>query len=377
MKNVWDMSVFVASAIIMSSLFMSAFLFQRNRRFKELTDKLSVLTPWIFLAEAVIIMCDVFAGAGKPYALVFDVSAGLVPLMVLTSSLWKKTHARYVVFAGLAGQITLIIYWLMVAAGMFDYPQEKGCVISSMLVALSVAVLYLSSLFMRIRDVKAVMKSATVWQGLGLSGESIYVTFTLINAAMYCIVCSLFRSHAFFQCVFSILICMESISLGLRSSLGSMFVFWNRHERRIVESMKISHVEVSYSGAKEDEQYKDIYERVVAYFEENKPFLNGELTINDIVKVVFSNKLYISRAISQHTGRNFCQFVNYYRVTYSVQLFRANPDMKIVELAAASGFNSVVSFNMAFRLYMNENPSEWCRKERLQAIRNKNKLWNR
>ena len=369
--------MFVASAIIMSSLFMSAFLFQRNRRFKELTDKLSVLTPWIFLAEAVIIMCDVFAGAGKPYALVFDVSAGLVPLMVLTSSLWKKTHARYVVFAGLAGQIALIIYWLMVAAGIFDCPHEKVCVISSMMLSLSVAVLYLSSLFMRIRDVKAVMKSATVWQGLSLSVESIYVTFTLINAVIYFIVCSYFRSHDFFQCVFSVLICMELLSLGLRSALGSMFVFWNSHERRIVESMKISHVEVSNSGAKEDEQYKDIYERVVAYFEENKPFLNGELTINDIVKVVFSNKLYISRAISQHTGRNFCQFVNYYRVTYSVQLFRANPDMKIVELAAASGFNSVVSFNMAFRLYMNENPSEWCRKERLQAIRNKNKLWNR
>ena len=141
--------------------------------------------------------------------------------------------------------------------------------------------------------------------------------------------------------------------------------------------MKISYVEFSNDGSKDDEQYKDIYERVVAYFEESKPFLNGDLTINDVVKVVFTNKLYISRAISQYTGRNFCQFVNYYRVTYSVQLFRNNPDLKIVELANASGFNSVVSFNMAFRLYMNENPSDWCRKERLQAIRNKNKLWNR
>jgi AraC-like DNA-binding protein len=257
----------------------------------------------------------------------------------------------------------------MVAAGIFDCPHEKVGVISSMMLSLSVAVLYLSSLFMRIRDVKAVMKSATVWQGLSLSVESIYVTFTLINAVIYFIVCSYFRSHDFFQCVFSVLICMELLSLGLRSALGSMFVFWNSHERRIVESMKISHVEVSNNGAKEDEQYKDIYERVLEYFEKDKPFLNGNLTINDIVAVVFTNKLYISRAISQHTGRNFCQFVNYHRVMYSVDCFRRNPDLKVTELWSMCGFNTIVSYNMAFKLFMGENPSDWCRKERIRIFR--------
>ena len=141
--------------------------------------------------------------------------------------------------------------------------------------------------------------------------------------------------------------------------------------------MKISHVKVANEESDEDDQYKDIYERVVAYFEETKPYLNGELTINDVVKVVFTNKLYISRAINQYTGRNFCQFVNYYRVTYSVRLFRQNPELKIIELANSSGFNSVASFNMAFRLFMNENPGAWCRKERLKHLRNQNKLWNR
>jgi transcriptional regulator GlxA family with amidase domain len=42
-------------------------------------------------------------------------------------------------------------------------------------------------------------------------------------------------------------------------------------------------------------------------------------------------------------------------------------DLKIAELANMSGFNSVVSYNMAFRLFMNENPSEWCRKERAKS----------
>jgi AraC-like DNA-binding protein len=154
---------------------------------------------------------------------------------------------------------------------------------------------------------------------------------------------------------------------GLRIAGDSLFVLMRRHERTIIESMKISPVEVSISGP--DDIYKDIYERVLEYFEKDKPFLNGNLTINDIVAVVFTNKLYISRAISQHTGRNFCQFVNYHRVMYSVDCFRRNPDLKVTELWSMCGFNTIVSYNMAFKLFMGENPSDWCRKERIRIFR--------
>jgi AraC-like DNA-binding protein len=47
-----------------------------------------------------------------------------------------------------------------------------------------------------------------------------------------------------------------------------------------------------------------------------------------------------------------------------MEMFRRNPNLKIAELWPMSGFNSIVSFNMAFRLFVNESPSEWCRKEK-------------
>ena len=133
--------------------------------------------------------------------------------------------------------------------------------------------------------------------------------------------------------------------------------------------MKLAPVEVAGMGSRDNDVFKDIYERVVEYFEREKPFLNGDLTINDIVSVVFTNKLYISRAISQYTGRNFCQFVNYYRVMYSVECFRRNPELKVAELWPMCGFNTIVSYNMAFRLFMGENPSDWCRKEKIRMSR--------
>ena len=49
-------------------------------------------------------------------------------------------------------------------------------------------------------------------------------------------------------------------------------------------------------------------------------------------------------------------------------MFRQNPKLKIVDLYQACGFNSVASYNMAFRLFMNENPSEWFRKERKKLL---------
>jgi AraC-like DNA-binding protein len=107
----------------------------------------------------------------------------------------------------------------------------------------------------------------------------------------------------------------------------------------------------------------------VAYFESERPYLNGDLTINDLVKVLYSNKLYISKAISHFTGRNFCQFVNYYRVIYSVERFRDNPELKVLELSNLCGFNSMVSYTMAFRLFMGETPSEWCRKEKSRIVK--------
>ena len=130
--------------------------------------------------------------------------------------------------------------------------------------------------------------------------------------------------------------------------------------------MKVSQVDFVGETPGTDQLYKNIYERLLRYFDLHKPYLNNELTINDIVEVVFTNKLYISKAINHCTGRNFCQFVNYYRVTHAVALFREDPQLKVIELTSRSGFNSTTSFSAAFKLYMGEKPGDWCRKERVR-----------
>ena len=207
------------------------------------------------------------------------------------------------------------------------------------------------------------MQSGNVWSCLCLAVDGLYISMMI--AYMFILIAC--HRNVWVHCTLSLLMWLETMALCARISSESVFVLWERQERRIVESMKITPAEVSGIGP--DDIYKDIYERVLEYFDKEKPFLDGNLTINDIVSVVYTNKLYISRAISQHTGRNFCQFVNYHRVMYSVDCFRKNPDLKVTELWSMCGFNTIVSYNMAFKLFMGENPGDWCRKEKIRIFR--------
>ena len=76
------------------------------------------------------------------------------------------------------------------------------------------------------------------------------------------------------------------------------------------------------------------------------------------------DKSYLSKVINSCTGMNYPQFVNNYRVRYSMDLFRRDPRLKVSELAMMSGFHSGVTFTLASRLFLGKTPSDWCREYR-------------
>ncbi len=156
----------------------------------------------------------------------------------------------------------------------------------------------------------------------------------------------------------------------IRKTNSQIYIFWRGQEKRIIEAMKSSLVQVRDEDSLEA-IYKEVYQRVLEYVEGEKAFLNGNLSINDVAKYTFSNKVYVSRAISQYTGRNFCQFVNYFRVQYAIEAFKDDPYLKVSQLALMSGFHSSVSFNTSFKLFMRESPSEWCRRTRAKLNKKK------
>lgn len=110
-----------------------------------------------------------------------------------------------------------------------------------------------------------------------------------------------------------------------------------------------------------------VYERVSKLMEQKRPFLDADFSLSDMASSVFTNKSYLSKTINILSGRNFSQFVNYYRIRYCADLLRKDPHLRLSAVAMMSGFHSTVSFNMAFKLNMGETPSSF--KERLIAER--------
>ena len=117
-----------------------------------------------------------------------------------------------------------------------------------------------------------------------------------------------------------------------------------------------------------------LYDRCCRYMMERRPFLVDDFSLQDLANATFTNRAYLSKTINRYSGRNFRQYVNYYRVMYAMELYRSNMSLRVFELAHLSGFHSETTFNISFKQVMGETPSMWCsrlRKKYLNKMKSK------
>ena len=144
----------------------------------------------------------------------------------------------------------------------------------------------------------------------------------------------------------------------LRAYSGSTFLIGINKERVIKKVIQGNLRTVpDFDGP--DDHMNMVYNKVLRYMESCRPFLDSRFSVENLAEAVFSNKVYLSKAINYYSGRNFKQFINYYRVLYATELMKKDRHLKVTELALKCGFNSVVTFNAAFKLNMNMTPSSY------------------
>lgn len=115
-----------------------------------------------------------------------------------------------------------------------------------------------------------------------------------------------------------------------------------------------------------------LYDRCCRYMTEYRPYLVSSFSLQDLANSVYTNKFYLSKTINRFSGKNFRQYVNYYRVMYAMDLFKENKSLRVAEMAQLCGFHSTTSFNQSFKLVMGETPSIWCsrvRKKQMQQVK--------
>lgn len=109
---------------------------------------------------------------------------------------------------------------------------------------------------------------------------------------------------------------------------------------------------------------EELYDRLIQYFDQKKPYLNPDIKIREVALYLYTNKTYLSRVINEKKRQNFNQFVNFYRIDEVRRLFKENTNLTIQELSAMSGFGSMATFSIAFRYFTGTTPADWCKEQR-------------
>ena len=363
------MSKVISLTVIIVSLVMMGYLMFRNVRRKRLTDKKQIQVLLELAFNSMLAFTWFFTGDPLGSGIAAGLWLAPFALVVLLSPRISTSVAVKLSNGVIIIQALLIILNFLEMSDKISLDLSVPVIVFHLAEGILCLTVFTVVQWCHIRDIKALLSTGSVWNNLENAVDSVYVQF-LMSYPLLALALQMLFPKTGASCILLVILELGMmVALCLRIFQESQFAVMQKHETLILESLKVSQLEMSVSG--QNDMYKELFDRVVAYFESEKPFLNSKLTINDVARVVYSNRLYMSRAISQCTGRNFCQFVNYYRISFAIESFRSNPDLKVGELSEMSGFNSPVTFNVAFHLFMNDNPSEWFRKERVKILNKK------
>ena len=354
------MNLAIVVLLSVCALVSTVFQLIRNRANKGLSDRKTRYSPCFMFMAGLLASVDALVSGTDQSAtsVILDLMPSVMGLWIAGSSLSDMKRMNLVLRLLLGSGALLLLLHILRCRGIAGlwYGSYLSVVTDVLFFAMPLTLISVTAA--RLGDIKYIIKNGTVWAFASLAVDLVYMSVIMIALHFGGLPGLLMTGGAF-------------VALSVRICTDSLFVIWRKQERLIAESMKVPVAAGSADGSHSEEVYKDLYERILDYFENGRPYLDGELSINDLARDLYSNRLYISKAISQYTGRNFCQFVNYYRVQHSINVFRDNPELKVHEIGSVSGFNSIVSYNMAFRLFMGENPSDWCRKEKSRLLRKK------
>ena len=102
-----------------------------------------------------------------------------------------------------------------------------------------------------------------------------------------------------------------------------------------------------------------LMERICHLMDEQQLYCNSELKASDVAALLGTNSRYVTDSIRECRDMTFTQFINDYRIRYSQQLLRQDPDRKIIEVYTEAGFASERSFFRIFKETTGMTTSEW------------------
>lgn len=110
-----------------------------------------------------------------------------------------------------------------------------------------------------------------------------------------------------------------------------------------------------------DEQMDGLYEKTIHLIETKKYYREAEASLKELSQKLNVSTQVLSQVINQKSGKNFNRFINHYRIEYAKELFNSDQHMNntIASIAFEVGFNSISSFNTAFKKETGQTPQSY------------------
>ena len=110
-----------------------------------------------------------------------------------------------------------------------------------------------------------------------------------------------------------------------------------------------------------DENTEEIHTRLMNLLHEEKPFINPNLTLNELAGMLNVHPNSLSQVINSKENKNFYELINEKRIEEFLTRI-SQPESRqytLLSIAFECGFNSKTSFNRNFKKYTGVTPSEY------------------
>jgi len=164
--------------------------------------------------------------------------------------------------------------------------------------------------------------------------------------------------------VFSITVFKSYINAVLLVFMVFLFYFINRILFKVLRRSEVLSgipyaPKPKYVGSTlSDVQRTNYAEELVSYMEREQPFVNPDLSVNQIAHSLGVSSRELSQVINQTFNKRFFDFVNSFRIEAAKKLLadRSN-HMTVQEIMYSVGFSSKSSFNTIFKRKTNKTPT--------------------
>ena len=360
------MSIIIAVSLIVEYVFFFFYDFNKSRSHSSIHLAIRMMAGVTGVTLVIMEMLGEYPP--EPRYLVLDIMAAVEILLLYPCSFERADKSLWAVIA-LDGAVAIsFVFSLFVSSRSLSFRSERE--FFSYLVILTVlSAHYVSVVSRRLGGIRMFFRNAAVWHNLEDYSRFIYsMVFLALVGLSLCSDILPGDAGEVMECACVVLFMLLYAILYLKVFTGRTLLLPEMTEKKVKDIIK-GNLRTSFiDKAEEDKKMNNLYNRVMMYMNEKKPFLNPDFHMEDMAEHLFSNKLYLSRTINILSGRNFRQFINYHRVQYAISLFKKDPRLKVSEVASMSGFHSSVSFNMAFKVNMGKTPSEWLQEHSVERF---------